>query len=129
VLWGPHCANYKYGAEIDPENIFDASIRMFMYLTNSFQEQYMADVDGPLNRSNVDTILNDAGTWLNSLVADGKLLSASISFDETSNPTSSIVEGNFVFKTRTTTTPVGKSLTFMLQYTTEGINTLFGGES
>jgi uncharacterized protein len=129
VLWGPHCANYEYGAEIDPKNVFDASIRMMMHLTNSFQSRYMADVDGPLNRSVVDTILNDAGTWLNSLIADGKLLSGEIVFNETSNSTSSIVEGDFVFDIKTTTTPVAKSLTFKLQYTTAGLTTIFGGES
>ncbi|MEB3103083.1 hypothetical protein [Ferviditalea candida] len=129
VLWGPHCANYVYGATIDPKDVFDAGIRMMMYMTNTFQENYMANVDGPLNRSVVDTILNDANTWLNSLVADGKLLHGSIAFNETSNPTSSIVEGDFVFDIMTTTTPVAKSLTFKVQYTTKGINTLFGGVS
>lgn len=129
VLWGPHNANYEYGTPIDSKNIFDASIRMMMYLTNSFQENYLSDTDGPLNRSKVQTILNDAQTWLNSLVSDGYMLYGEISFNETSNPTSSIVEGNFTFDTRATTTPVSKSLTFVVQYTTEGIKTLFGGEN
>jgi len=129
VLWGSHNANYSYGATVDPKNIFDASIRMMMYITNSFQENYLSYIDGPLNRSKVQTILNDAQTWLNSLVSDGYMLYAEISFNETSNPTSSIVEGDFVFDTQATTTPVTKSLTFTVQYTTKGINTLFGGES
>lgn len=129
VLWGPHNANYEYGAEIDPKNIFDASIRMMRYLTNSFQRRYMHMVDGPLTRSVVDTILNDAGTWLNSLIADGHLLLGSIGFHETSNPTSSMIEGDFVFDIETTTTPVAKSLTFRVQYTTAGLAALFGGES
>lgn len=129
VLWGPHGANFEYGAQIDPKEVFDASIRMMQYLTNSFQQRYMASIDGPLNRSVVDTILNDAGTWLNSLVADGKLLFAEIRFNESSNPTSSIVEGDFIFDIAPTTTPVAKSLTFRVQYTTRGISTLFGGES
>lgn len=128
VLWGPHCANYEYGTTMDAKDIFDAGIRMMMYMTNTFQDRFMSDVDGPLNRSVVDTILNDAGTWINSLIADGKLLYGQIVFNETSNPTTSIVEGNFVFNVQTTTTPVAKSLTFVVQYTTAGINTLFGGE-
>ncbi|QGQ97060.1 phage tail sheath protein [Paenibacillus psychroresistens] len=129
VLWGPHCANYEYGASIDPKDVFDAGIRMMMYMTNTFQDRFMSDVDGPLNRSMKDTILNDAGTWINSLIADGKLLYGVIEFLETSNPTSSIVEGNFLFNTQITTTPVAKSLTFVVQYTTKGITALFGGES
>ncbi|MFD5019989.1 phage tail sheath family protein [Paenibacillus sp. NPDC058367] len=127
VLWGPHNANYEYGTDIDPENVFDSSIRMLRYLTNSFQSRYGKDVDDPLNRSKVDTILNDCGVWLSGLIADGKLLSASISFNETSNPTSSIVEGDFVFDILTTTTPVAKSLTFKVRYTTAGLSALFGG--
>lgn len=129
VLWGPHNGNYKYGTEIDPRDKFDCNIRMMMYLTNSFQKQYMPDVDGPLNRARVDSILNDAQVWLNSLVSDGKMLFAEIKFNETSNPVSSIVEGDFLFDIRTTTTPPGKSLTFAVQYTTQGISTLFGGVS
>ncbi|AOZ91629.1 phage tail sheath family protein [Paenibacillus crassostreae] len=129
VLWGPHNANFAYGVETDPENMFDASIRMLRYLTNSFQRRYGADVDGPLNRSKVDTILNDSGVWLSGLIADGKLLAGAISFNETSNPTSSIVEGDFIFDILTTTTPVAKSLTFRICYTTAGITALFGGES
>jgi phage tail sheath protein FI len=129
VLWGPHNGNYKYGTEIDPKDKFDCSIRMMRYLTNMFQVNYMADIDSPLNRAKVDTILNDAQAWLNSLVSDGKVLLAEIAFNETSNPVASIVEGDFVFDVQTTTTPPGKSLTFKVQYTTAGISTLYGGES
>lgn len=126
VLWGPHNANYIYGVDVDPENVFDASIRMLRYLTNSFQQRYGRDVDDPLNRSKVDTILNDSGMWLNGLIADGKLISGAIAFNETSNPTSSIVEGDFIFDILTTTTPVAKSLTFRVRYTTEGLIALYG---
>lgn len=127
VLWGPHNANYEYGAAMDPRDTFDAGIRMMRYLTNGFQDRYMAHVDGPLNRSRVDTILNDAGVWLNSLVADGKLLYAAISFNESSNETSSVVEGDFTFDVGASTTPVAKSLSFIVRYTTQGVSTLFGG--
>lgn len=129
VLWGPHNGNYKYGTEMDPRDKFDCSIRMMRYLTNMFQIGYMSDIDTPLNRAKVDTILNDAQAWLNSLVTDGKVLLAEIAFNEISNPVSSIVEGDFVFDVQTTTTPPGKSLTFKVQYTTAGISTLYGGES
>lgn len=129
VLWGPHNGNYKYGSDMDPRDRFDCNIRMMMYLTNSFQVNYMKDVDQPLNRAKVDTILNDAQVWLNSMVSDGRMLFAEIQFNESSNPVSSIVEGDFKFDIRTTTTPPGKSLIFAVQYTTQGISALFGGES
>ncbi len=129
VLWGPHNGNYKYGSDMDPRDRFDCNVRMMMYLTNSFQVNYMKDVDQPLNRAKVDSILNDSQVWLNSMVSDGRMLFAEIQFNESSNPVSSIVEGDFVFDIRTTTTPPGKSLTFRVQYTTQGLDSLFGGES
>ncbi len=128
VLWGPHNSNYEDGTDIDPADVFDCGIRMIMYLYNSFQNRYLPDVDSPLSRSKVDTILNDANVWLSGLVGDGKLLFGQMDFNETSNTGSSIVKGDFVFDIRTTTTPPGKSLTFRVQYTTQGINLLFGGE-
>lgn len=129
VLWGPHNGNYEYGAEMDPRDRFDCNIRMMMYLTNSFQVSYMPAVDQPLNRARVDAILNDAQVWLNSLISDGKMLFAEIKFNEASNPVNSMVEGDFIFDIRTTTTPPGKSLTFSVQYTTQGLNALFGGDA
>lgn len=127
-LWGPHMANYKYGASMKPEDKFDASVRMLRWLSNNFQIKYLNDVDGPLTRKTVERILDDSDFWMNGLMADGKILFGKIYFNALSNPTPEMLEGNFVFDIQTTTTPVGKSLVFNVQYTSVGIQTLFGGE-
>lgn len=128
VLWGPHTGEYEYGKEIDPRNKFDCNVRMLYYLLNDFQQRYGIEVDKPMNRSRIDTILNDYQERLDSLVNRGALLFADIQFNESSNPTSNIVEGDFNFDIATTTTPPGKSINAKLQYTTKGINVLFGGK-
>ena len=128
VLWGPHTGAYKYGSDMDPKDKFDCSVRMLQHITNSFQLRYGAEVDKPFNRARVDTILNDFQEWLDSLINRGALLAGTTAFNETSNPTSDLVEGDFVFDVATTTTPPGKSLTAKVQYTTSGLTTLFGGE-
>ncbi|AYO30253.1 phage tail sheath protein [Biomaibacter acetigenes] len=128
VLWGPHTGEYEYGKDMDPRNKFDSSVRMLYYLVNDFQSRYGAQVDKPMDRARVDTILNDYQEFLDSLVNRGALLYGTISFNETSNPTSDIVEGDFVFDVATTTTPPGKSITAKIEYTTQGIDVLFGGE-
>ncbi|MGE5631709.1 MAG: phage tail sheath family protein [Caulobacteraceae bacterium] len=128
VLWGPHTGAYTYGADVDPKDKFDCSVRMMQHITNTFQLRYGSEVDKPFNRARVDTILNDFQEWLDSLISRGALLSGTIAFNETSNPTSDVVEGDFVFDVATTTTPPGKSLTAKVQYTTSGLTTLFGGE-
>ncbi|MFO7153940.1 MAG: phage tail sheath protein [Caldicoprobacter oshimai] len=128
VLWGPHTGEYEYGKDMDPRNKFDSSVRMLYYLVNDFQRRYGPEVDKPMDRAKVDTILNDYQEFLDSLIARGALLYGQIYFNETSNPTSDIVEGDFVFDIATTTTPPGKSLTAKIQYTTQGLEALFGGE-
>lgn len=129
-LWGPHMANYDTDStSIKPEYKTDCSIRMLLWLSNAFQKNYIEQVDGPMSRRAVEIILDDAQVWLNSLIADGKILHGTIAFQEADNPTSSIAEGDFVFDIKTTTTPPGKSLTFNIQYTSDGLSVLFGGDA
>lgn len=124
-LWGPHMGNYKYGEIIKAEKKFDASIRMMQYLTNHFQLKFMSDVDDSFGSRQIKSILDDAQIWLNSLIAESKLIYAKILFNRLSNPDAKIVEGDFTFDVSTTTMPVGKSMTFNVRYTPTGLNSLF----
>ncbi len=128
-LWGPHNSNYDYAAEVAPENIFDCTIRMQQYLKNEFFLRFLNDVDAPFDRRKVDSIINDAQMWIDSLVSDGHLLSGSVSFNPGNNSTASLVDGDFVFDVKHTTTPPGKSITFNIQYITDGLVALTGGEA
>lgn len=127
VLWGPHTGAYEYGADMDPKDKFDSNIRMLQFILNEFQTRYGIETDKPMSRSRKDTILNDYQERIDGLVTQGALLYGKIEFLETSNPTSDIVEGDFDFNISSTTTPPGKSLTATLQYTTKGIDIVFGG--
>lgn len=134
VLWGPHTGAYENSEDvvnskdIDPRDTFDCNIRMLYYLLNDFQQRYGIQVDKPMIRSRIDTILNDYQERLDGFIGSGKLLYAKIQFNESSNPVSDIVEGDFNFDIATTTTPPGKSINAKLMYTTKGIDTLFGGD-
>jgi Phage tail sheath protein FI len=129
VLWGGHTGEYEYGKDMDKANVFDCGVRMLQYVANTFQFRYGNIVDKPMNRARVETILNDYQEWFDTLTAQGKILLGTIAFNEISNPTSDIVEGDFVFDVATTTAPPGKSLTVKITYTTTGLSVLFGGEA
>lgn len=129
VLWGPHTGAYEYGTDIDSRNIFDSSVRMLYYLLNDFQLKYGTEVDKPMPRSKIDTILNAEQEQIDNLVSIGDLLYGKIVFNSSENATSDMVNGDFIFDIATTTTPPGKSITAKVQYTTEGINVLLGGEN
>lgn len=125
-LWGPHMANYTYAAEasIKPEDMFDCTVRMQGYLGNTFQNNYLVNVDQPFNRKQIDGILDSAQLWLNSLISDGKLLYANIAFLAANNSTAQLATGNFKFNVNYTSVPAGKSTEFEIQYDPAGLAAL-----
>ena len=129
VLWGPHTAAYEFNADNDARSIFDNSIRMMMYTLNSFQQEHASVIDKPMTRALKDTILNREQTKADALAARGALLGQPVvSFEESDNSTADMVEGNFVWAFRGTTTPPFKSGTLKVAYTDEGIDDYIGGE-
>ncbi|QNU67262.1 hypothetical protein EHE19_001580 [Ruminiclostridium herbifermentans] len=129
-LWGSHMANYNHGTidDILPEDRSDSSVRMMHYLLNTLQYDYLDSIDKPLSRRDIDSIKASIQQWLNGLVNEGKLLYGTINFVEVSNSTEDMVNGDFTFDVATTTTPIAKALTFRVQYSTEGLAALTGGE-
>lgn len=129
-LWGPHMGNYDYSniASIDAEKRNDASIRMLDYLGNKLQLDYLDVIDTPLTRRAIEKIIVDVQQWLNSLTNDGHLLFGNIVFLPSNNPDAETTDGNFVFNVGSTTIPNAKSISFTVQYTAQGLTTLFGGE-
>lgn len=124
--WGGCNGNYNYINEnnIDPEYLQDVGVRMKHYILNYFQYNFIDNVDMPISRRDIDSILASAQQWLNSLINEGKLLYAKIDFIADNNSVKDMISGDFVFDTSYTHTPNAKSLTFKTHYTTEGISTL-----
>lgn len=128
VLWGDHMGNYQYGLTSKPEDIFDTNIIMEKFLINDFQRRNSGTVDAAMSKNEVDSLLNTEQTILNSYVSAGQLLYGEIKFTSKDNPVSDIINGDFIFNTLVTTTPIGKSITNNVQYTSKGIIKEYGEE-
>lgn len=127
ALWGPHTGAYKHGAVIDNRSVFDVSIRMMMYVSNSFQLDHALVIDKPMTRAMADTIKIREQEKADALAAVGALIgNPSVDFLESDNPTGNLVEGSFVWVNKNTPTPPFKDGTIKVAYTTEGFNTYFG---
>lgn len=127
VLWGPHTGAYKHVAVVDNRSIFDVSIRMMMYVSNSFQQDHALVIDSPMTRAMADTIKNREQAKADALAAIGALIGApKVDFLESDNSTAALVQGNFVWVNKNTPTPPFKSGTLKVAYTTEGFDTYFG---
>lgn len=125
-LWGAHMANYNHSAidNIAVEDRFDASVRMTAFILNYLQNQYINEIDESFTQKDVDSVVNGVQTWLDSLVNDGMLLYASVSFNNESNGEATLANGDFIFDMEVTYTVIAKSITFKLQYTDTGVVSL-----
>lgn len=127
VLWGPHTAAYKYGAVTDNRVIFDNSIRTMMHVTNDFQREWAFDIDSPMTRAKADTIKVREQEKADARAVMGAFIgNPVVRFDQTENPTSELVEGNFVWDFEGTPTPPWKSGALRVAYTAEGFSSYFG---
>lgn len=130
VLWGGHTAAYRFGAVTDPRTIFDNSIRMMMYITNSFQQEQAFVIDRPMTRSMADTIRNREQEKADALVAVGALIGTPVvRFEQTANRAEDLVEGNFVWDFEATPTPQFKSGTLRVAYSAAGFASYYGEEA
>ncbi len=134
-LWGPHTAAFvadddgNASADIDPLAIFDTNMRMQEYIINSFEEDHGDQVDEPMDRNLKDTILEAEQQKLDALVAQGALIgSPVITFTESENSVSDMINGNFTWNIADTPTPPAKSLTAKVAYTDAGFTSYFGEE-
>ena len=127
VLWGPHTAAYKFGQITDNRVIFDNSIRMMMFVTNDFQQDWAMDIDRPMTRAMADTIKNREQEKADARAALGAFIGKPVvHFDEAENSTAELVEGNFVWGFEGTPTPPWKSGMLRVAYTTAGFDSYFG---
>ena len=126
VLWGPHTAAYKSGGDTDARAIFDANIRMLMYITNRFQMDHGTKIDQPMTPQDKDSIKNAEQEKLDALCGIGALIgSPSVDFLETDNPTADMMNGDFVWNFSVTNAPPMKSATARVSYTDEGFAAFF----
>lgn len=130
VLWGPHTAAYRYDdPTVDARSIFAPSMRMLFHVTNSFQQEWGPEIDSPMTRQLRDRIINREQEKLDGYVTMGALLGEpKVYFLESENPTSELMEGNFVWDITATPTPPLKSATAYVSYTDAGFAAYFGEE-
>ncbi len=127
-IWGPHTGKYDASTSNKADEIFDSSVRMKYWLGNDFQHAYGSEVDKPVHRSRIDSILNLYQARLDALVTKGALLYAQINFvpdPETAN--TDMMSGRFIFDTTFTLTPPAREIVNRYTYTDKGL-TLLGGD-
>lgn len=127
VLWGGHTSAYEFGNVNDKRTIFDNNIRMMMYITNNFQQEWGPDIDEPMTVAKAESIKAREQEKADALVAIGALIGdPEVMFLQSDNSTDDLAEGNFVWRFHGTPTPQFKSGTLRVAYTDAGFSAYFG---
>lgn len=91
TAWGNRTGCYP--ANTDPKDAFIPVRRMFDWIANTIILSHWKKVDNPLNRRQIDTVVDSINIWLNGLAAIGALLGGRVAFVNAENPTTSLIDG------------------------------------
>lgn len=124
VIWGCHSADYSSNDD-DQINVSETNRMMLYYISNDFQRRRARSVDKPMTRNDLATIVAEEQTRLDALAKIGALIYGSVSLNAEADARSDIMKGDYAFSFNVTTTPLAKSLTAVVNWTSDGFATYF----
>lgn len=126
VFWGNRTSVFQPGGNTDPKDMWIPAKRMFKYLANTVMLNNENEVDKPMAISKAESIKMNINRFLSSLVAQEKLLGASIEFTKEDNPTNNLINGIFTWHINLGIILPGETLKFILEYDDEHLTAYFG---
>lgn len=126
VFWGNRTSAFQPGGNTDPKDMWIPAKRMFKYLANIVMLNNENEVDKPMTISKAESIKMNINRFLSSLVAQEKLLGASIDFTEKDNSVNDLVNGIFTWHINLGIVLPGETLKFILEYDDEYLAAYFG---
>lgn len=124
AIWGCHSADYSQ-TDGDQINVSETNRMMLYYISNDFQLRRTRDVDKPMTANDIKTIASEEQTRLDALVKIGALTYGEVTLNAEQDARSDIMNGDFSFIFKVTTTPLAKSLTAIVNWTDDGFLTYF----
>ena len=122
--WGNRTACYP--GVTDVKDSFIAIRRMFNWVGNTLVQTFWQRVDYPLNRRQIDTIVDSANIMMNGWTARQFILGGRVEYLDTENPTTDVMDGIARFHVYMTPPSPNREIDFILEYDPSYIQTLFG---
>lgn len=98
---------------------------MFGWIGNTLVQTYWQCIDYPLNKRQIDTIVDSANIWLNGLSARQYILGGRVEFLDTENTTTDLMDGRITFHLYVTPPSPSREISFVLEYDVDYLQTLF----
>lgn len=124
AIWGCHSAEYSQDDATDI-NVAETNMMMLYYISNDFQTRRAADVDKPMTRNDLMSIISEEQMRLDALISMGALTYGRVALNAEAQANSDIMKGDYSFTFDITTTPLARSLTAIVNWTDQGFVTYF----
>ena len=121
--WGNRTACYP--SNTDAKDAFISVKRMFSWIGNTLVQTFWGQVDAPLNRRLIDTIVDSANLWLNGLEARQYIIGGRVEFNADENPAQDLLDGIARFHVYVTPASPAREIDFILEYDPAYLENLF----
>lgn len=122
-FWGNRTAAYP--GSTDVKDAFIPIRRMTNWIGNTLITTFWQQIDAPVNRRFIDTIVDSANLWLNGLAARQYILAGSVEFREDENPTTSLMDGIVTFHVMNCPPSPARDIEFVMEYDVNAQSVLF----
>lgn len=122
-LWGSRTSAYPTNADV--KDNFIPIRRMFNYISNSLILNFWSQIDNPMNKRLIESIVTSANIWLDSLTSAGALLGARVAFLPEDNVTTDLMDGILKFHIYMTPPPPAREIDWIQEYDPNYLATLF----
>ena len=124
AIWGAHSADYSQ-TNADSINVAETNRMMLYYISNDFQHRRTFDVDKPTTPNSIQSIIVAEQRRIDALIQIGALIYGEVLLNADYKAKTDILNGDFSFIFRVTTTPLAKSLTAIVTWVDDGFVTYF----
>lgn len=122
--WGGRMACYP--SNTDPKDCQDAIRRFFNWYQAQFILTYFAKIDQPMNRRLIRTLMKSEQIKLDGWTSQEIILGGTISFVESENPLTDLIDGIMRFHIRVTPPPAAREIDGVFEFDSENLKVLFG---
>ena len=120
--WGNRTGAYP--GQSDPKDTFLSVRRMFDWVGNTLILTFWQKIDDPTNRRFIDSIVDSANIWINSLTPE-YLLGGRVEFRREDNPTTDLMDGKVKFRVFMTPPSPAREIEFIQEYDPSYMDGLF----
>lgn len=125
TAWGNNTACYPQNTDI--KDYFIPISRMFDFVGNTIIRTFWGNIDKPMNRRLIDSIMDTVSIWMNGLVGSGILLGGRAEYNPNENPLSDLRVG--IIRVHIYMTPPSpmQEANFVLEYDVNYVLSALGG--